>query len=31
MNPNPQKNETTEIHELGHNEQQAFQQAFELV
>ena len=31
MYPNPQENETTDIHEFEHNKQQAFQQAFELV
>ena len=31
MYPNPQENETTDIHEFVHNKQQAFQRAFELV
>ena len=31
MYPNPQQNATTDIHENGHNKQQAFQRAFELV
>ena len=31
MYPNPQKNETTDIHEFVHKKQQAFQRAFELV
>ena len=31
MYPNPQANETTDIHEFVHNKQQAFQRAFELV
>ena len=29
--PNPQENETTDIHEIVHNKQQAFQRAFQLV
>ena len=31
MYPNPQENETTDIHEFVHNKQQAFQRAFEPV
>ena len=31
MYPNPEENETTNIHELLHNKQQAFQRVFELV
>ena len=31
MYPNPQENATTDIHEIVHNKQQAFQRAFELV
>ena len=31
MYPNPQEIKTTDIHELVHNKQQAFQRAFELV
>ena len=31
MYPNPQENETTDIHEFVHNKQQAFQRAFDLV
>ena len=31
MFPNPPENETTEIHELVHAKQQAFQRVFELV
>ena len=31
MYPNPQENAITDIHEVVHNKQQAFQRAFELV
>ena len=31
MYPNPQENETTDIHEFVHNKQKAFQRAFKLV
>ena len=31
MYPNPQENETTDIHLFVHIKQQSFQQAFELV
>ena len=31
MYPNPQENETMDIHEFVHNKQQSFERAFELV
>ena len=31
MHPNPKENEITDIHEIVHNKQQAFQRTFELV